>query len=170
MTELYGHFRMGLSAKGLSESDVRSLLLGEILWNISQIETEMSLVVGHALGMKALDALHTIRDLNFDSKIRILESHATRISIKFKSSSDRKMFFKDLRKLKDLRNTIAHGAIFSDAKGTYFNIPARGSVGRTSSSLPTDKSNLEKALVQTTWIASCLALGRAGGKILVGKE
>jgi hypothetical protein len=165
---------MGLSVEGLSDTDVRSLVLGEIFLSISQIETEMSLIIGHALGMKPFDAIHSIRDLNLDSKIRILESNASRIPIMFETASDRKNFFKELRRVKDLRNGIAHGVIFSDEQGLYFNIPNRGSVERHSSTVPADKASLENALNLTTRIALSLRLGRAaaevGGEIRVGKE
>ena len=170
MATLYSHVRMGLSVKGLSDADIRSMLLGEIMWNISQIETEMSLVIGHALGMEPSDALHSIRDLNLDSKIRILQSNASRISIKFKSGPDRKKFFADLRALKDVRNAIAHGAIFSDEKGLYFNIPTRASVSRNSSSVSVEKVDLERIFVLTTRIATGLMLARGGSAIEFGKE
>lgn len=170
MATLHSQARMGLSVKGMSDEDIRSMLLGEIFWNISQVETEMSLVIGHAMGMKPFDALQSIRDLNLDSKIRILEANASRISIRFEAESDRKKFFQDLRKLKDVRNAIAHGAIFADEKGLYFNIPTRASVSRNSSSVSVERADLEEIFVLTAMIATGFMLARGGGQIKIGKE
>jgi len=60
MASLYSHIRVNISENDENEDHDRSFLIGEILWNISQIETEMSLVIGHALGMEAEDSLESI--------------------------------------------------------------------------------------------------------------
>jgi hypothetical protein len=164
MTRLYSRIRMKISDDEEKEENGRSLLIGEIMWNISQIKTEMSLVIGHALGMEPEDCLESIRVLNLDAKIRVLEANTSRIQLKFGSGIGRKAHFKQLRKLRDVRNTLAHGVIFSDAKGLYMNIPNRGSFKRNSLSLSVEVTDLKKILLETMSVAVGYRLGRAAAE------